>query len=843
MARHKIDYGIDLGTTNSSIARMEDGKVRIIKNPQTQMDTTPSAIHYTQRKQQLIGVRAYQMIGQHEENLENTFTEFKRTMGTDQQYYSSRMGKYYSSEALSGEILKALKSFVRDEAEPSAAVITVPADFRQVQIDATQKAAEIAGFEHCELLQEPIAASLAYGFDRRNIKGHWLVFDFGGGTFDAALVKMDEGIMTVVDHDGDNHLGGKNMDWLIVDDIIIPHLREHFAIDGILENSVTGDNLKYAWKFLAEYAKIQLSTEEHATIELENPEWRDENGKVIDAVIKIERSHFEKLIEKLIARAIRITKDLIIRNHLSPEDLETILLVGGPTYIPYLREKIKTEISQNINVTIDPMTVVTKGAAIFASTRSIPEGIKEIEEADPSKIRLILGYPPMTLETEVSLGLKVDRKGIEGSLPRRLFTEIIRSDTSWATGKIEIMGDAVMVRLQLLENTNNSFAIQLYDEIGNKVGCKPDSFSILNGIIVPKPTLPHDIGISAVREGSTEGIESFAVILKKNQTLPATGRREFWTPKMLRPGNPDDILEIIVWEGKSGTKPSRNEWVGKVRISGDMLAALLPERSELEITLKMDESRRISVSAYIPYLDETFKKVLDTSHRHSEVHPDTLEEKVKSAEKEIQTLREQALGIDAISTIGLGEIEAELDEIEDMKEKGIGGCDRSLMINNRLNELFIKLDEVDESIKWPKMEKEAYTEISVTKETIDRYGTERDSQILDHLDSRIDKALELKDSKLLENTVSEVKQLKWSIWFKQPDFWISTLKTVDESFNEIHWTDRIRARNLLNEGKTILSERGYTEDIESIVRRLWELMPEDEIEKSKAPPRDDIPHY
>jgi molecular chaperone DnaK len=786
------------------------------------------------------------MLGEHKENQENTFAEFKRTMGTDQQYYSSRMGKYYSSEALSGEILKALKSFVRDEAEPSTAVITVPADFRQVQIDATQKAAEMAGFEHCELLQEPIAASLAYGFDRRNIKGHWLVFDFGGGTFDAALVKMDEGIMTVVDHGGDNHLGGKDMDWLIVDDIIIPHLREHFAIDGILENIVTGENLRCAWKFLAEYAKIQLSTEEHFTIELEDPEWRDENGKVIDADIKIERSHFEQLIAKLIARAIRITKDLIIRNHLSPEDLETILLVGGPTYIPYLREKIKTEISQSINVTIDPMTVVTKGAAIFASTRSIPEGIRKIEEADPSKIRLILGYPPTTLETEVSLGLKVDRKGMEGSLPRRLFTEIIRSDRGWATGKIEIMGDAVMVGLQLLANTTNSFAIQLYDEIGNKVGCKPDSLSILNvlnGIIPPKPTLSHDIGISAVREESTEGMESFAIILKKNQTLPATGRRTFWAPKMLRPGNPDDILEIIVWEGESGTKPSRNDGVGIVKISGDRLAALLPERSELEITLKMDESRRISVSAYIPHLDETFEKVLNTDYRHPEVHPDTLEAKVKSAEKEIQTLREQALGIEAISTIGLGEIEAELNEIKDMKEKGIGDRDRRSMINNKLNELFKRLDKADESIKWPRMEKETHAEISVTKEAIDRYGTERDSQILDHLDSKIDKALELKDSKLLENTVSELKQLKWSIWFKQPDFWISTLKNVDECFNEIHWTDRIRARNLLNEGKTILSERGYTEDIESIVRRLWELMPEDEIEKSKAPPQDDIPHY
>jgi len=836
MSRLKIDYGIDLGTTNSSIARMENGKVRIIKNPQTQMDTTPSAIHYTPGGQLFVGWRAYQMLGKRRDNWDNTFVEFKRTMGTDLQYYSPRMGEHYSSEQLSAEILKALKSFVRDEEEISAAVITVPADFQQVQIDATQKAAELAGFEYCELLQEPIAASLAYGFDKRNILGHWLVFDFGGGTFDAALVGMDEGIIKAVDHDGDNHLGGKDMDWLIVDNIIIPHLKDKFTVDAVLGNDITRDDLRNAWKLLAEEAKIRLSIQDSAMIEPDEPVCKDDNGAPIDTVIRIERSRFENMIERMIDRAIKMAKDLILRNRVSPADLETVLLVGGPTYIPYLRERVKEEINRNINVTIDPMTVVAKGAAIFASTLSIPTGIRK---RDTSRVQLILGYPATTVETEISLGLKIDREKTERTAPDRMFAEIIRADKGWATGKIELINDAAVVRLYLLESRTNEFAIQLCDDVGNRVDCEPNSVSILQGIRLGSPTLPHDIGISAIKKDSTKGDESLAVVLKKNQTLPATGKRTFMAPKMIRPGNPDDVLGIIVWEGKAGTKPRRNVWVGQVRISGEMLPSLLPEGSEVEITIRMDESRRVTVSAFFPYLDKTIERVLDTGHRHPKVDPGWIETTLKSARWEIEALRDESLGIEEGT---LGQLDAELDEIEDMKEKGRADFDRAMMIKNRLNELLIKLDGQEKSLEWPRMERKANEEISVTKETVERYGTDDESRIFNHFHSKVEKALERKERKLIDNTISELQNLKWHIWSKQPGFWVSVLTNIDECFNEIHWVDRARARSLLDGGKDILSDRGYSEDIPEIVRRLWELMPEDEREKTKTV-RDDIPHY
>lgn len=125
---------------------------------------------------------------------ENVFIEFKRNMGTDKTYESFYMGESFSSEQLSAEVLKTLKSFIGDETV-SSAVITIPAKFKADQIAATKRAAKLAGIEHCELLQEPIAASMAYGLSTANKNGQWLVFDFGGGTFDAALIKVEDGIM------------------------------------------------------------------------------------------------------------------------------------------------------------------------------------------------------------------------------------------------------------------------------------------------------------------------------------------------------------------------------------------------------------------------------------------------------------------------------------------------------------------------------------------------------------------------------------------------------------------------------------------------------------------------
>lgn len=217
----------------------------------------PSCIYVNKRGSIRVGDSAYNTMKSDKrhatkgwkEGASVTYVEFKRTMATDVLYQCSNLNKNFTSEELSAEVLKTLKSFVADE-KFNSVVITVPAKFTVNQKSATIQAAKLAGFSRCELLQEPIAASMAYGLTTENKNGMWMVFDFGGGTFDAALIKVEEGIMQVFDTEGDNYLGGKNLDFAIVDDIIIPYLKANFAIDKILADTEKKEILREAMKHM-----------------------------------------------------------------------------------------------------------------------------------------------------------------------------------------------------------------------------------------------------------------------------------------------------------------------------------------------------------------------------------------------------------------------------------------------------------------------------------------------------------------------------------------------------------------------------------------------------------------
>ena len=241
MGQNRMEFGIDLGTTNSSICRIVNGKP-VIQKIEVTDDTMPSCVFFNKKKNIVVGAAAYRNMQSERKRAtltwntasSNAFVEFKRTMGTDTRYHSSNMDADYLSEELSAEVLKRLKSYVGDGTAVNEAVVTVPAKFTVNQKTATMKAAELAGITHCELIQEPIAAAIAYGFNAESKDGYWLVFDFGGGTFDAALIRSDEGVIQVFDTEGDNYLGGKNMDYAIVDTLLVPYLQKEYALDATI---------------------------------------------------------------------------------------------------------------------------------------------------------------------------------------------------------------------------------------------------------------------------------------------------------------------------------------------------------------------------------------------------------------------------------------------------------------------------------------------------------------------------------------------------------------------------------------------------------------------------------
>ncbi|MBL8027269.1 MAG: Hsp70 family protein [Fibrobacteres bacterium] len=833
MAGNRIEYGIDLGTTNSAISRFEKGRVRVIKSERLQKDTSPSCVHYTKRGQLLVGDSAISRLSI---DPENTKTEFKRTMGTAVEYSFPNIQKSFSSEELSAEILKMLRSFVKDD-ELTAAVITVPADFDQVQIQATSRAAELAGFDYCELLQEPIAASLAWLLEEENPGGYWLVFDMGGGTFDAALMNADSGVVRVVDLAGDNYLGGKNIDLLIFDELILPKMREEYTIEGLLADPAKRARLTSVWKKVCEQYKIQLSTDHKVIIEADDPSViKDDNGNDIDICVTVEREQLDAIMAPLMDRAVSIVRRLLDKNNLTASDLRTVLLVGGPTMMPYVRQRVQKEISDNINVTIDPMTAVAAGAALYASTRTIPANIRKV---DAAKIQLNVTHPETTVKESVSLKIAIDEERTTSVIPSEISVTLSRADGAWNSVKTVLTAEESEIELSLATGSTNIFNIELNDSKGRRVLCEPAIISVLQGIEISNPPLPHDICV----EAESEELGHISVpLLLKGQKLPAAGKKSFKTKTMLRAGTPEDIFSIIVREGEMNTRPVRNVMVGAISITGSELTRTVAKGSDVEITIKMDESRRVAVTAYFPDTDETIHNALETSYRIALIEEAHFEEEVQNEAIRLADLkkRSEASGNPFEDILSLAEVQ--IKDISHLHKTRTGDEDSSFALRNRLNELQIRLDDLENKLEWKQAEFNLNETYKHARKIVEIFGNDEHKRHLANVCEQMDEALKNRDTAKVGAVTVSFSEIRNNILIEQPGFWISILNNICSTFQRIKWTNQEQAELLKDKGKLLLDSDFSLRDVQKIVRDLWNLMtPEEKKRTQKVRP--DIPLY
>ncbi|HPZ26422.1 MAG TPA: Hsp70 family protein, partial [Kaistella sp.] len=243
-----INFGIDLGTTNSAITKFVKGEVIVFSNPQDYgRNTLPSVVSF--RKDKItVGNKAKEFL---EKDPKSVVGVFKRKMGTTESFKIKSLNESKTPIELSAQVLKELKTFVNTGDSLDAAVITIPASFDTIQSNATKEAGKQAGFKQVVLLQEPIAASLAYANMKKEKElqeGQWLVYDLGGGTFDVALINIKDGEMKVLDHEGDNFLGGADFDNMIVEKLLIPKINEQFSFEN-LENEMKSASGKLNAKY------------------------------------------------------------------------------------------------------------------------------------------------------------------------------------------------------------------------------------------------------------------------------------------------------------------------------------------------------------------------------------------------------------------------------------------------------------------------------------------------------------------------------------------------------------------------------------------------------------------
>lgn len=822
MARNKIDYGIDLGTTNSAICRMEKGEPVVIKTDVLK-DTMPSCISVNKKGSIKAGDSAYNTMKQDKrratkswhKGASNTYVEFKRTMATDTQYPCSNLHKSFSSEELSAEVLKTLKSFVTDE-KFSSVVITVPAKFTVNQKTATMEAAKMAGFKHCELLQEPIAASMAYGVSSEEKDGLWMVFDFGGGTFDAALLKVEDGIMQVFDTEGDNYLGGKNLDYAIVDNIIIPYLQENYAIDGYLQDEEKKEVLRDAMKTYAEDAKNQLSFKDHEDIISNLGDLgEDEDGEEIELDLTLSQAQVFDVMRPYFQKAVDICKNLIQRNNLNGSQITKLILVGGPTHSPLIRQMLREQVTPNVDTSIDPMTAVATGAALYVSTMDAEVSDKEIKVGT---VKLDVSYESTTVEMAEYVPVCL----AEGSILNRVFVEFVRGDKAWASGKVEINSKGDVVELNLLEGKANSFNISCYDDKGNILPCFPDEITIIQGSVVGAAPLPYNIAIARWDRNKKRSVIRMAKGLEKNKPLPATGViNDLKTTRQLRPGLSSDVLTVPIhqvddFEEAEGKSASLYEHVADVVITGEDVDTLMPADSLVDVTLKVDSSEQMRLEVRFLATGFTVEKVLDTSKKHT--MEDTNEQISKGfaeAESAMKTLSESGIDVNELQE-ELAAIRTDNENTTEKKE-----------VLNHLRELLRKIEKLDAGTEWERVEKELREEFDKLEKAQDDLGNERSAQLVDQLRTETDNAIRSKNVQVGREVLEQVTRLffELTILFQCMGF----IRYCNERFASLHWKDSLRARQLVNRGMEQINNNPTTEGLRSIAAELSELrLPEED---------------
>ncbi len=396
--------GIDLGTTNSCVAVLEGGEPVVISNREG-MRTTPSVVAFTKDGERIVGEPAKR---QAVTNPDRTISSIKREMGHD--YKVSIDGKNYTPQDISAIILQKLKADAESYLgqKVTEAVITVPAYFTDAQRQATKDAGKIAGLEVKRIINEPTAASIAYGFDKDGKDEKILVFDLGGGTFDVSILELGDGAFEVLSTNGNNKLGGDDFDEVLVD-YIADEFKKTEGVD-LRADKMSLQRLKDA----AEKAKKELSSTMSTNINLPFITATAEGPKHLN--MDLSRAKFDELTKKLVDMTMEPTKKAMADAGVSTSDIDKVILVGGSTRIPAVQEAVKKITGKEPHKGINPDESVALGAAVQAGV--LTGEVKDI---------LLLDVTPLSLGIETLGGVS---------------TTIIQRNTTIPTKKSQVFSTA-----------------------------------------------------------------------------------------------------------------------------------------------------------------------------------------------------------------------------------------------------------------------------------------------------------------------------------------------------------------------------------------------------------------
>lgn len=814
-----IAIGIDLGTTNSAIAISRNGNIELIKRGPGEPEYTPSVFGIDKSNNKAVGQKAYDRLNKNasKEEYGNYKAEVKRLMGTADTIHFERLNKSLTPEEVSAEILISLKEALTrkyPDFSTLAAVITIPAFFSALQSEATKRAGELAGFKHVVLLQEPIAAAMAYGFNNSEDQ-NWLVYDLGGGTFDVALMSSKDGILTVLGQNGDNHLGGKDFDLLIVDEIIIPAIVEKYGLRNFDKNN--HEVIFARLKAIAETAKIELSEYEEVTISVDDDFEID--GKDVSVSINFTRQQFEELIKPSVKKTLDLAKKTLKESGIKTSSIAKILLVGGPTQIPYVRELLKQEFNCEIDSSVDPLTVVANGACVYGLSQRLPLDIlKETHKSSDSEYELELHYDAMTAEEDQTITGKIEK--LKDS-KEEYYIQIQSESNLYNSSKIRLKNGKFHDEVTIEKGKTSRYWIYLFDKDGNTVPVFPDSFTITQGLTPTNAPIPHTIGIIYAKTSSSNGLkltEACYPFFDKGSITPLSKTESFKTIKKLIKGEKNN-LPIKLYQGDY-SNPSNNIIVTTLAIEGSALPYNLPEGTDLDITISIDKDMSVSVQYYIPSID-----IKD------DARVDKYAQKVDT-KKLAEDLRNQKELIKKVENNLSKDEKDKLDNSVKSLEKSIKNADNDtddrMKSERDMQDLKSEIEKIEEKLTVPQLSAEFHEKIDRINGLLEDFEDEternRIAEVVKEIKVEGEKAVASSNKEILVRLSEQLQDLIMAILRENPATWVYWLNNIKSRKSEL--SNQAVADHHISKAEEAVENEDF-EELKLHVRSLFDLLPED----------------
>jgi molecular chaperone DnaK len=632
--------------------------------------------------------------------------------------------------------------------------------------------------------------------------------------------------MKVLDTEGDNYLGGRDLDYAIVDHIIIPYLETEYELQSYLSDQQNKSKLRDAMKFYAEETKIQMSFKDSYELisDVGDIPLEDEDGEELELDITISKDDFKKAVGPIFQKAIDISQELLQRNNLSGSSIQSLILVGGPTYSPVLREMLTEQIAKP-DTSVDPMTVVSRGAALFASTVELSEAVQE-QTRDRAKVQLELGHEATSVETEEWVTVKLRSDKMDGEAPNELYVTLTRADGGWASGKTLIDETGDLIEVVLEEGKTNAFDISAYNEKGDLLESEPSQISIIQGAKIGNATLPYSFGV-AVLSPESKRIEFRSIQgLEKNQSTPAVGTANgLKTQKAIRPGEKSDLIKVGLYQGEHDTEGTRailNEHVYDAVISGADLPKFLPEGSDVDLTIKVDKSERISLSVYFPSLDFTTEIDVPTDTTQKDIENDWLQSEIDRASEAVALLDDST--IDDHETT---EIAKEVQAAQEKLDHNPDDYDTKKSTLENLRGTLKRIDKLSVASEWPAAESELKEVFYRLEEVSNDFDSELGKKMINEYRPQVKDVIKAEDLKSARELIEAIRSVNFVIVDEGlgSKMEIMYLNEFQDDFDTLDWSDRSRARTLLNQGLQMAADGASKQDLRAIVLELFRLLP------------------